>query len=226
MIRVRLNNNDQLWHLYQALRGHCEVGDGSGQRGSCARDPERLRPEQRSSAPPARRLVERIRRRVAHARARRPPVRSEQVPGSGQAGLSPACGSDPGQISLSSAASGASVSPPAVSAGAFSRRDRKMNGNASAGDQPTENVRARVSPDVRRTSEYRLDDHTAARAQHRVEGEDRGALLGRDQPVQVRLSDGHRGRKQQSPDHDQRATAAQNCSNTPISTRVTALRMR
>ena len=25
MIRVRLNNNDQLWHLYQALRGHCEV---------------------------------------------------------------------------------------------------------------------------------------------------------------------------------------------------------
>jgi hypothetical protein len=25
VIRVRLNNNDQLWHLYQALRGHCEV---------------------------------------------------------------------------------------------------------------------------------------------------------------------------------------------------------
>ena len=25
MIRVRLNNNDQLWHLYQTLRGHCEV---------------------------------------------------------------------------------------------------------------------------------------------------------------------------------------------------------
>lgn len=25
MIRVRLNNNDQRWHLYQALRGHCEV---------------------------------------------------------------------------------------------------------------------------------------------------------------------------------------------------------
>jgi len=25
VIRVRLNNNDQTWHLYQALRGHCEV---------------------------------------------------------------------------------------------------------------------------------------------------------------------------------------------------------
>lgn len=25
VIRVRLNNNDQLWHLFQALRGHCEV---------------------------------------------------------------------------------------------------------------------------------------------------------------------------------------------------------
>jgi hypothetical protein len=25
VIRVRLNNNDQRWHLYQALRGHCEV---------------------------------------------------------------------------------------------------------------------------------------------------------------------------------------------------------
>lgn len=25
VIRVRLNNNDQLWHLYRALRGHCEV---------------------------------------------------------------------------------------------------------------------------------------------------------------------------------------------------------
>jgi hypothetical protein len=25
VIRVRLNNNDQTWHLFQALRGHCEV---------------------------------------------------------------------------------------------------------------------------------------------------------------------------------------------------------
>jgi hypothetical protein len=25
VIRVRLNNNDQLWHLHQALRGHCDV---------------------------------------------------------------------------------------------------------------------------------------------------------------------------------------------------------
>jgi hypothetical protein len=25
VIRVRLNNHDQLWHLHQALRGHCEV---------------------------------------------------------------------------------------------------------------------------------------------------------------------------------------------------------
>lgn len=25
VIRVRLNNNDQRWHLYQALRGHCDV---------------------------------------------------------------------------------------------------------------------------------------------------------------------------------------------------------
>ncbi len=25
VIRVRLNNNDQTWHLYQTLRGHCEV---------------------------------------------------------------------------------------------------------------------------------------------------------------------------------------------------------
>ncbi len=25
MIRVRLENNDQTWHLFQALRGHCDV---------------------------------------------------------------------------------------------------------------------------------------------------------------------------------------------------------
>ena len=69
--------------------------DGSRQRRSRARDPERFRLQQRLGAPPARWLAERVRRRVHLSRARRPPVRDEQGRGSCRPGLSAACVSSP-----------------------------------------------------------------------------------------------------------------------------------
>ena len=57
MIRVRLNNNDQLWHLYQALRGHCEVEMVPDSEGPVLEIPS-TNGSERGSAPPARRLAQ------------------------------------------------------------------------------------------------------------------------------------------------------------------------
>ena len=96
MIRVRLNNNDQLWHLYQALRGHCEVEMVPDSEGPVLEIPSTTGP---SSAAVLRRLdgwlsefgVESI----ALELDGRPYVLNK---GAGQAaGLWPGCGSGPGQ---------------------------------------------------------------------------------------------------------------------------------
>lgn len=40
MIRVRLDNMDQTWHLFQALRGHCEVELASDSEGAVLEIPK------------------------------------------------------------------------------------------------------------------------------------------------------------------------------------------
>ena len=78
VIRVRLNNNDQTWHLYQTLRGHCEVEMVPDSEGPVLEISGPSRLELCGNPSPARRVAERVRSRVDHARARRASVRDEQ----------------------------------------------------------------------------------------------------------------------------------------------------
>ena len=101
--------------------------------------------------------------------------------------------------------------PVAVSAGALWRRDR-ASGGASA-EMPAARSTTPRSPTRPRPGRAPAGPDPAARAHHRVEREDRRALLRRDQAVHVRLANRH-GAANSSPQATVSASTGQKVDHT------------
>ena len=94
-----------------------------------------------------------------------------------------------------------------------------MNGRENAEIARADHVRRGVAPYVGRASERGLHGHAAARAEQRVERQDRGPLLGRDEPVQERLPDRHRRGERHPPTRrSARSTAQKFRDDNPVNT--------